>query len=119
LTAGVDGSISTLIAVPEQTYKRLALLQGQLLRSIQQVSGLNPRAFRYVSHPPALLERDLPLILPYRLLPRPLSKGILDGDLLYSTFELLPRPVQEMITKQIGTSVDEVLDDLEELRAVW
>jgi hypothetical protein len=51
--------------------------------------------------------------------PRPLSKGILDGDLLYSTFELLPRPVQEMITKQIGTSVDEVLDDLEELRAVW
>jgi cleavage and polyadenylation specificity factor subunit 1 len=110
LTAGVDGSISTLIAVPEQTYKRLALLQGQLLRSIQQVSGLNPRA-SYLIVCCSIVRNDTA--------PRPLSKGILDGDLLYSTFELLPRPVQEMITKQIGTSVDEVLDDLEELRAVW
>jgi hypothetical protein len=48
-----------------------------------------------------------------------LTKGILDGDLLFGTFDMLPREKQVEITKQIGTGVEEVLDDLEELRTVW
>lgn len=102
--AGMDGSISTLIAVPEATYKRLTLLQGQLLRSIQHVSGLNPKAFRTVRNDHVS---------------RPLLKGVLDGDALFDTFELLTGTKQREITKQIGTSVEDVLDDLEMLRAVW
>lgn len=50
---------------------------------------------------------------------RPLTKGILDGDLLYGAFEGLARTRQEEITKQIGTTVDVVLDDLEGLRPLW
>jgi hypothetical protein len=44
----IDGSIATLTPVEEEPFKRLLLLQGQLLGKVQHVSGLNPRAFRYV-----------------------------------------------------------------------
>jgi cleavage and polyadenylation specificity factor subunit 1 len=49
IAAGHDGSICTMIVVPGPIFKRLSLLQGQLLRSMQQFSGLNPRAYRCVS----------------------------------------------------------------------
>lgn len=48
VTGGVDGSIATIVAVEEDVFKRLQLLQGQLVRSVQHASGLNPRAFRSV-----------------------------------------------------------------------
>lgn len=38
-----------MVVVPLSTFKRLSLLQGQLLRNMQQFSGLNPRAYRCVS----------------------------------------------------------------------
>jgi predicted transcriptional regulator len=50
---------------------------------------------------------------------RPLNRGVLDGDLLYNSFEALPLEKQREITAQIGTTVEAVTDDLEELRAIW
>lgn len=102
--SGIDGSISTLVSVTEPTFKRLQLLQGQLLRSVQHTSGLNPRAFRTVKN---------------ETVGRPLNKGVLDGDLLFGVFDMLEGRKQVEITGQIGTGVEEVLDDLEELRTVW
>lgn len=68
--------------------------------------------------------RSLLLAPPNRTVPndvaaRPLNRGVLDGDLLYNSFELLPLDRQREITQQIGTTVEAVLDDLEGLRAVW
>ena len=47
LTAAVDGSLCEVIPIEDEVYKRLQLLQGQLSRNVQQVAGLNPKAFRY------------------------------------------------------------------------
>ena len=49
LTAAVDGSLCEVIPIEDEIYKRLQLLQGQLSRNVQQVAGLNPKAFRYGS----------------------------------------------------------------------
>lgn len=57
--------------------------------------------------------------MPNDVAARPLNRGVLDGDLLYNSFELLPLDRQREITQQIGTTVETVLDDLEGLRAVW
>ncbi|CED82389.1 mRNA cleavage and polyadenylation factor II complex, subunit CFT1 (CPSF subunit) [Phaffia rhodozyma] len=99
-----DGSISTMIPIDDDVYKRIQLLQSSMLRNIQHFGGLNPRAFHTVRNDS---------------ISRPLLKGILDGDLIFNVFSLLPRNQQEKITQQIGTSVEVVLEDLEELRAVW
>ena len=42
----VDGSLASLTPVDEGAYKRLHLLQGQLVRTVQHVAALNPKAFR-------------------------------------------------------------------------
>lgn len=49
LTGSVDGSLSTLTYVDEAAFKRLHLLQGQLIRTVQHVAALNPKAFRWVA----------------------------------------------------------------------
>jgi hypothetical protein len=46
-TAAADGSLCEIIPIEDEIYKRLQLLQGQLSRNVQQVAGLNPKAFRY------------------------------------------------------------------------
>jgi len=48
VTAAADGSLCEVIPIEDEIYKRLQLLQGQLSRNLQQVAGLNPKAFRYV-----------------------------------------------------------------------
>ena len=57
--------------------------------------------------------------MPNDISARPLNRGVLDGDLLYNSFEALPLDKQREITAQIGTTVEAVTDDLEELRAIW
>lgn len=47
----MDGSLSTLTYVDEAASKRLHLLQGQLIRTVQHVAALNPKAFRWVALP--------------------------------------------------------------------
>ena len=49
---------------------------------------------------------------------RPLSKGILDGNLL-ATFEELPISRQNEVTRQIGTDRATVLKDWVSLVGAW
>lgn len=49
---------------------------------------------------------------------KPLAKGIIDGNLL-STFEELPLPRRNEITRPIGTDPQTVLKDLAELSGPW
>ncbi|KAF9351531.1 Cleavage and polyadenylation specificity factor subunit 1 [Mortierella sp. AD094] len=93
----LDGGLCMITPIPEKTSKRLALLSSQIVNGVQHPAGLNPRAFRL------LQSKD-------RLNSNPV-KGILDGDLLFE-FINLPANRQKEMTKQIGTGVDRVMDDL-------
>ncbi|XP_070574061.1 cleavage and polyadenylation specificity factor subunit 1-like [Ptychodera flava] len=95
--ATLDGSIAFLQPMTEKTYRRLLMLQNALIVQIPHTAGLNPKAFRIVRHH-------------YRELQNPL-KNILDGDLLWKYTSL---SVQEKsdLAKKIGTSVDQILNDL-------
>ncbi|KAF9194083.1 Cleavage and polyadenylation specificity factor subunit 1 [Haplosporangium sp. Z 11] len=97
LCGTLDGGLSMITPIPEKTSKRLALLSSQIVNGVQHPAGLNPRAFRL------LQSKD-------RLNSNP-TKGILDGDLLFE-FINLPANRQMEMTKQIGTGVDRVMDDL-------
>ncbi|KDQ18770.1 hypothetical protein BOTBODRAFT_28276 [Botryobasidium botryosum FD-172 SS1] len=98
-----DGAITIIIPLWEDTFKRLSLLQGQLVRNIQHVGGLNPKAFRSVRND---------------TVSRPLTKGILDGMLLESFLELRFDRQLEM-TRQIGTERLLVMKDLGNMQATW
>ncbi|TFK39321.1 CPSF A subunit region-domain-containing protein [Crucibulum laeve] len=103
LTGGTDGSLSCLTPVDEEAYKRLQLLQGQLTRNVQHTAGLNPKAFRIVRND---------------YVSKPLSKGILDGNLL-GQYEALSRNRQNEMTRQIGTERGVVLRDWIRLSGAW
>ena len=117
MTAAVDGSLCEVIPIEDEIYKRLQLLQGQLSRNVQQVAGLNPKAFRYeagwfsvrlvtdIFSPPSCRT------VPNESVARPLLKGILDGPLL-EMFEMLPLGRQAEMTRQIGSSRGVILRDL-------
>ncbi|EJT99386.1 hypothetical protein DACRYDRAFT_17537 [Dacryopinax primogenitus] len=99
----IDGTLGTISPVPDECFKRLQLLSGQLMRSVQHFAGLNPRAFRTVRND---------------LLSRPLNKGMLDYDLLHAFRELDIRR-QATITKQIGTDTITILRDIRSLEEIW
>ncbi|KAJ7094010.1 CPSF A subunit region-domain-containing protein [Mycena belliarum] len=103
LCGSTDGSLKSLTPVDEATAKRLQLLQGQLTRNIQHVAGLNPKALRIVRND---------------FVSKPLSKGILDGNLLMH-FEDLPITRQIEMTRQIGTERAQVLRDWTSLIGPW
>ncbi|KAJ7846330.1 CPSF A subunit region-domain-containing protein [Mycena olivaceomarginata] len=103
ICGSTDGSLKSLTPVDEATAKRLQLLQGQLTRNIQHVAGLNPKALRIVRND---------------FVSKPLSKGILDGNLL-SHFENLPITRQNEMTRQIGTERMQVLKDWISLAGAW
>jgi cleavage and polyadenylation specificity factor subunit 1 len=98
-----DGSLTTLVAVKSARFKRLQLVQAQLVRNAQHVAGLNPRAYRTVRND---------------LVPRPLTKGVLDGGLL-SHFALQPNNRQREMMRQIGTDEVTVASDLAALGGFW
>ncbi|KAG5652679.1 hypothetical protein H0H81_004116 [Sphagnurus paluster] len=98
-----DGALFCLTPVEEHIFKRLQLLQGQLTRNVQHIAGLNPRAFRIVRND---------------YVSKPLSKGILDGNLL-GHYEALPIPRQDEVTRQIGTERTVVLKDWIALNGSW
>ncbi|KAH9830080.1 CPSF A subunit region-domain-containing protein [Rhodofomes roseus] len=105
ICGSTDGSLSSFTYVDESAFKRLHLLQGQLTRNVQHVAGLNPKAFRLV-----IVRNDF--------VSKPLSKGILDGNLL-STFEDLSISRQHEMTRQIGTERGTVLKDWLSLNGTW
>ncbi|KAK7059173.1 mRNA cleavage and polyadenylation factor subunit [Paramarasmius palmivorus] len=98
-----NGSLVCLTPVDDAVSKRLQLLQGQLTRNIQHVAGLNPKALRIVRND---------------FVSKPLSKGILDGNLLRH-FEVLPTTRQAEMTREIGTEVPTVLKDWVTLDSLW
>jgi len=98
-----DGSLASLTPVEESVSKRLQLLQGQLTRNIQHMAGLNPKAHRIVKN---------------EYVSKPLSKGVLDGNLLMH-FEALPIARQNEMTRQIGTERAVVLHDWITLSGPW
>ncbi|KAG8854213.1 mRNA cleavage and polyadenylation factor subunit [Tulasnella sp. 330] len=101
--ATLAGSISLLSPVESARFKRLALLQGQLVKNVQHVGGLNPKGYRTVRN---------------EKVSRPLSKGILDADLLRAFIDLeLGR--QEEMTRQIGTARDLITHDLSMIWQSW
>ncbi|CAG8532395.1 3944_t:CDS:10 [Paraglomus brasilianum] len=97
LCGTLDGSIGMVTPIPEKMYKRMQLLHAQMVNGIPHPAGLNPKSFR-------LLQSKL------RLLQNPV-KSILDGDLIFE-FPSLAQNRQREMTKQIGTSVERVMDDL-------
>ncbi|KAL0062576.1 mRNA cleavage and polyadenylation factor subunit [Marasmius tenuissimus] len=103
ICSATNGSLVCLTPIDEEASKRLQLLQGQITRNIQHIAGLNPRAFRIVKN-----DHES----------RPLSKGILDGNLLCH-FGALPTTGQAEMTKQIGAEVSVVLKDLLPLQEAW
>lgn len=98
-----DGSITTLVAVKTARFKRLSLVQAQLIQYAPHVGGLNPRAFRTVRND---------------LVPRPLARGVLDGGLL-THFALQPHKRQREMMRQIGTDAVTVASDLYALGGFW
>ena len=94
--------MTTLVSVKSARFKRLQLVSEQLVRNAQHVAGLNPRAFRTVRNE----------------LGKPLSKGILDGNLL-EHFALQPTGRQREMMRQIGTDEVTVASDLVALGGFW
>lgn len=101
--ATADGAITSVVAVKEARFKRLQLVQDQLVRNAQHVAGLNPRAFRTVRND---------------LVPRPLARGVLDGGLL-AHFALQPLRRQREMMRQIGTDAVTVGSDLYTPGGFW
>ncbi|CAG8629175.1 177_t:CDS:10 [Dentiscutata erythropus] len=97
LCGTLDGSIGMITPIPEKMYKRMQLLHSQMVNGIQHPAGLNPKSFRLMQSK-------------QRLAINP-AKGILDGDLLIQ-FPNLALHRQREMTKQIGTTVERILDDL-------
>ncbi|CEP07342.1 hypothetical protein [Parasitella parasitica] len=94
-----SGSISVLSPISEKTFKRLNTLYGQLVNNVQHVAGLNPRAFRLIKGPKQRMASNR-------------TKAVLDGDLIFE-FAGLSIERQKEITKQIGTTVPRIMEDLD------
>lgn len=98
LCGSFSGSISVLSPISEKTFKRLSTLYGQLVNNVQHVAGLNPRAYRLIKGPKQRMASNR-------------TKAVLDGDLIFE-FAGLSIESQKETTKQIGTTVARIMEDL-------
>ncbi|GFS50353.1 cleavage and polyadenylation specificity factor subunit 1 [Trichonephila clavipes] len=98
--ATLDGGLSFILPISEKTYRRLLMLQNVLVVSIPHTGGLNPKAFRMFKSQRKLLQNP--------------HKNILDGDLL-SMFLNLSIMEKNEVAKRIGTSSDQIIEDLLEI----
>uniref|UniRef100_A0A915L1Q3 Cleavage/polyadenylation specificity factor A subunit C-terminal domain-containing protein n=1 Tax=Romanomermis culicivorax TaxID=13658 RepID=A0A915L1Q3_ROMCU len=100
-----DGSFGSLLPLPEKNYRRLLMLQSVLVSHLEHAAGLNPRSYRvvrqagYISSGSCLMNAQ---------------KNILDGDLLTEYLRLSATERYE-IAKRIGTTREQLLDDLLEI----
>ncbi|KAJ7381472.1 Cleavage and polyadenylation specificity factor subunit 1 [Desmophyllum pertusum] len=93
----LDGGLGLLLPMTEKTYRRLHMLQTKLVECIPHIAGLNPKAFRLISGKKRALNN------PHR--------NILDGELL-NKFSQLGTMERLEVTKKIGTTPAQILDDL-------
>ncbi|EIE79461.1 hypothetical protein RO3G_04166 [Rhizopus delemar RA 99-880] len=93
-----NGSIAVISSISEKTFKRLNTLYGHLVNNLQHVAGLNPRAFRLIKGPKQRMSTNR-------------TKAVLDGDLIFE-FAGLSIEEQKETTKQIGTTVTRIMEDL-------
>ena len=90
-----------MVPIDEQVYRRLGMLQNFLVTQFWQPAGLNPKSFRQAFVDDSYLHN--------------MEKNILDGDLLCKFFNLSVYERQQL-TRHMGTSVVQVLKDLEEIQ---
>ncbi|XP_053401547.1 cleavage and polyadenylation specificity factor subunit 1-like [Mercenaria mercenaria] len=98
--ASLDGSLGYLLPISEKVYRRLLMLQNALNMQLPHTAGLNPRAYRAVRNNSLDLSNA--------------HKNILDGELLWKFLHLSVLEKSEM-AKRIGTSVDQLVEDLMEV----
>eukprot|EP00092_Neocalanus_flemingeri_P020040 GFUD01021700.1.p1 GENE.GFUD01021700.1~~GFUD01021700.1.p1 ORF type:complete len:1406 (+),score=514.90 GFUD01021700.1:53-4270(+) len=98
--ATLDGSIGHLLPVAEKTYRRLLMLMNVMTNNLPHTAGLNPKGFRTIRQN----RKDM----------RNPSRGIVDGDLVFK-FTDLTAALKAEFARKIGTSADEIMDDLAEL----
>lgn len=101
LYGSYTGSIGVVSPIPEKTFKRLNTLYGQLVNNIQHVAGLNPRAYRLIKGSKQRMASNR-------------TKAVLDGDLIQA-FAGLAVDRQRGLTKQIGTTVPRIMEDIVEI----
>ncbi|XP_063441861.1 cleavage and polyadenylation specificity factor subunit 1-like [Mytilus trossulus] len=95
--ASLDGTLGFVLPISEKVYRRLLMLQNAMTTQIQHIAGLNPRTYRAVQS----IRQEL----------RNPQKNILDGDLLWKYLHLSMMEKTE-IAKRIGTSLEQLTDDL-------
>merc|ERR1712228_644625 len=98
--ATLDGSLGHILPVAEKTYRRLLMLMNVMTNNLPHIAGLNPKGFRTIRQN----RKDL----------RNPNRGIVDGDLVFK-FTDLTTALKAEFARKIGTSADEIMDDLAEL----
>ena len=98
--ATLDGSLGHLLPVAEKTYRRLLMLMNVMTNNLAHTAGLNPKGFRTLRQK----WKDL----------RNPSRGVVDGDLVFK-FSSLSVPLKAELARKIGTSAEEIMEDLAEL----
>eukprot|EP00164_Ancoracysta_twista_P031964 GFYU01066854.1.p1 GENE.GFYU01066854.1~~GFYU01066854.1.p1 ORF type:complete len:173 (-),score=41.13 GFYU01066854.1:53-535(-) len=96
----LDGGLGHLTTVSDRTFRRLLALQTRLYTSISHVAGLHPKTFRLFRGKSRSHEMH--------------RKNVLDGDLL-SRFVSLDITTQRELAKSVGSTVEQILDNLLEV----
>ncbi|XP_005092153.1 cleavage and polyadenylation specificity factor subunit 1 [Aplysia californica] len=97
--ATLDGGIGYLLPIQEKVFRRQQMLQNAMITQLPNPAGLNPKAYRtYKTLPPDMASPQ---------------RNILDGELCWRFLHLSTMEKIE-VAKKIGTSVDQLIDDLME-----
>lgn len=101
LTSSMTGVFGVITTLPESTYRRLNILQGQLTNGEEHVAGLNPRAYR-ASRYKSTNSSDM-------------LRSVLDGGFLRRWLELSSGRRKDLATRA-GATVEQIREDLWELQ---
>ena len=96
----LEGGVGLVLPVPEKTFRRLHMVQNMLIHCIPHYAGLNPKAFRL------LRWKHRPMDNP--------QHHILDFELL-TKFVHLGAVERLEVTRKVGVSPAQILDDLMEI----
>ncbi|CAK9302681.1 unnamed protein product [Gordionus sp. m RMFG-2023] len=97
---GLDGRIGYLLPISEKLYRRLLMVQSFLDSNTFYRAGLNPKLARGFQFSRQQLVNP--------------AKSILDGNLLFQ-FLHMNALQQELVVKNVGVSLDQIIDDFLEI----